>query len=502
MKAFYGLFLFIPFIVFLTGFPAWSEPVTPEQAALAVERWLAFDPQPLGETPGALPLLKVSMYGSAGEVFSFEQALYYAVFLRPRGIVFVPADDRIEPIFALQPDAASFDPSARTPFHSLVIEALKKHAEAARENAVQGIRLSDSETSDGEAEEALTPQIRWNWLLSSGRFGTTSRSPQTVENPEEKQWRALGASALSDVRVAPLLQSSWGQSDLYGLYLYNYHTPKHYPAGCVATAAAQVMRYFRHPASTVEKKVFSCSVDGALQWKTLWGGPYEWDAMPLQPDRVLITDREREATGRLLFDVGLAVRSKYAFDETASSVVLAYKRLTDTFGYSHAVYAATGQVDTGILFPVGRRKNSSALIILLIKKNQLILIRREIYYGANHGNQQFHQRVRVGSADAHLFGGFRGLSHADSGSSPDPIFFDRLEGSFRKKREGRCPGQVHLLLRGNGHGDGRHGGHRQHCGRRHGPSSGRSGRYGLDVGFRALRHVHQVRRGFPGRPLP
>ena len=44
---------------------------------------------------------------------------------------------------------------------------------------------------------------------------------------------------IDDVRVAPLVETSWGQGVHLVQGAYNYYTPKHYVCGCVATGGAR-----------------------------------------------------------------------------------------------------------------------------------------------------------------------------------------------------------------------------------------------------------------------
>ena len=48
--------------------------------------------------------------------------------------------------------------------------------------------------------------------------------------------------SIDDVRVAPLVQTSWGQGQVGGQNCYNAMTPNNYSCGCVPTAAGQLMR--------------------------------------------------------------------------------------------------------------------------------------------------------------------------------------------------------------------------------------------------------------------
>lgn len=77
---------------------------------------------------------------------------------------------------------------------------------------------------------------------------------------------------MSDVRIAPITQTTWDQGtagNMGNTACYNYYTPPYgdgnknnYWAGCVATAMAQLMRYFQFPTSGVGAAGFSIMYDG------------------------------------------------------------------------------------------------------------------------------------------------------------------------------------------------------------------------------------------------
>jgi hypothetical protein len=316
-----GLFL----LLLLLASPSWGKPVAPNEAAEAVKGWLSIENSPLEEKLGSVSA-KVRMYGNASEVFSEGEALYYAIFLQPRGIVFVPADDLVEPILAWQPDAADYDPGENSPFQTLVIADLKGRVEAARNTEAKFRALG---TDRGSSEE----RDKWN------RLRAAKNAQDGVSRSSASQGRA---SSVSDLRVAAFLQSAWDQTAKPALY--NYYTPENYVAGCVATSMGQVLRYFKHPQAGIGAKTFSFAVDDKARSGTTRGGdgrggPYKWDGMPLRPGGAATT-AERQNIGALLFDIGISVKSNYTLEETGATIALAFKRLTDTFQYSNAVYGA------------------------------------------------------------------------------------------------------------------------------------------------------------------
>jgi hypothetical protein len=132
------------------------------------------------------------------------------------------------------------------------------------------------------------------WALLSGPPGAVSGGGPVSNSPPDQ------LSSVSDVRVAPFVQSLWGQSAECGEVLpctsgnpdvYNYYTPNstssvqpgnynNYWSGCGATALAQIIRYFQYPTAGIGVHSLPYSVNGSqLTGKTLGGddrgGPYE-----------------------------------------------------------------------------------------------------------------------------------------------------------------------------------------------------------------------------------
>ncbi len=133
--------------------------------------------------------------------------------------------------------------------------------------------------------------------------------------------------------VAPIVEARWGQSEWNGKATFNYYTPNNYVCGCVATAVAQVMRHWMAPSQPVMQDTYRCWIDGKEAERTLLGGIYDWEKMPLTEGGC---DREdqREALGRLLHDVGAASRMQWASDGSGTWGAVAAKGLRESFGYA------------------------------------------------------------------------------------------------------------------------------------------------------------------------
>ncbi|MBM4295864.1 MAG: peptidase C10 [Deltaproteobacteria bacterium] len=302
---------------------AWAKPSTPEQAGTVVANWLALDVRPLGA--GMAPGVK--------EVRSFPAAdgspAYYVVYLEPGGLVIVPADDLVEPIIAFLPEAASYDPSPANPLGALVSNDVP-----GRVLYVRGLEAVSIKTGEPLAPESppAKAQRKWAWLAAP------TAHLEALE---------FGLPNLTDVRVAPFVQSRWDQTTVGGQACYNYYTPPYdagdadnHPSGCVATAMAQLMRYWQRPVAGVGTTAFTIYVDGVPESRSLRGGngaggPYGWANMVLVPD-ASINAPPRQAIGALTHDAGVSVNMNYTSGGSGADTLQSANAFTTVFGYSNA----------------------------------------------------------------------------------------------------------------------------------------------------------------------
>ncbi|MCI5212741.1 MAG: hypothetical protein D3910_29005, partial [Candidatus Electrothrix sp. ATG2] len=96
----------------------------------------------------------------------------------------------------------------------------------------------------------------------SDKFQAAKKKWDLYDHAPYDNTQEYGLNSISDVRVAPFLTTSWNQeTEAGGNQCYNLYTPNNYPSGCVATAAAQLMRYFQFPISPVGTGSYQIWVD-------------------------------------------------------------------------------------------------------------------------------------------------------------------------------------------------------------------------------------------------
>ncbi|HNZ75192.1 MAG TPA: C10 family peptidase [Verrucomicrobiota bacterium] len=312
LPAFLGLLL-----LRASGPAVQAAPASAEQAAAAVAGWLDLSATPFGEALGRSVRQVDTASDKAGN------PLYHIVSLAPAGFVLVAADDLVEPIIGFAA-AGKFVPSEDNPLGALASRDLAGRMARARKAgpAVPG-------------SAAAQAQAKWQQLCA--------RADDAAATPK-------GLIVVSDLRVAPLLQSTWDQETAAGVGLaacYNYYTPPYgpgrttnYPSGCVATAMAQFLRYYQYPDTGVGTASFTISVRGVPQAYSLRGGngsggPYLWSDMPLAPPATPTT-AQCQAIGALVADAGATVNTDYAANGSAASVLDVKGALLGTFKFSHA----------------------------------------------------------------------------------------------------------------------------------------------------------------------
>lgn len=128
------------------------------------------------------------------------------------GFVIVSAEENCDPILGYS-YKGKIDINDMPPALEYLLESYRKEILKIREKNI----VSNEEI-----------KARWQTFKSGGASLKTTRGRINVK-PE-------------DVIVAPLIKTLWDQWPLY-----NYYSPIGYPAGCVAVAMAQVMKYYEWP---------------------------------------------------------------------------------------------------------------------------------------------------------------------------------------------------------------------------------------------------------------
>lgn len=313
-------------LLFVTAFPSQAREITADEAGRAAAAWVdlgySLGKIAPGRTVASVETLAVPGSGAELRVAAFEGG----------GYAVLSADDRIDPVLAFSERGDGVVMDEENPLWALLRADIASRAVAA--GVVRGedevasdarsASKADSQERGGDDPDVAAARLRWKTLLGGAK-------------PQGTAVRGAGAkavSSVSDVRVDALVKSAWSQSDVGGKTCWNYYTPNNYVCGCTATAIAQVMRYWQQPAGRVAARSYVCSVSGNRSSFSMMGGTYDWDYMPLRPfDAGSLSERQRQAIGKLLYDVGVTVEMNWAKEGSGASPYPVQLSLVEDFGY-------------------------------------------------------------------------------------------------------------------------------------------------------------------------
>ena len=313
-------------------FGAQGAPVSDATARLAAGSWAVSDASlgvPHGSSVGEARAYSVD--GTNG---------FYAVSLEGGGTLFLAADDEMDPVLAFTA-AAEVDLSADSPLRNLLnrdIAARRRKIAAESQAALKSRAFFAAMPAESAAAGVSESRAKKLWAAftadtqgSSVQSGGRRPSLAATVKPRKSM-------AVSDIRVAPLLKSKWSQTnDKFGRPCYNYYTPNRYPCGCVATAAGQILYYWRCPQGDLPKFSGDCTVDEVPMTLESHGESriYAWDDMVPVPG-LATPETSRQAIGALLYDLGVAFKADYAKDGTGAFERNVTGPLREHFGLASA----------------------------------------------------------------------------------------------------------------------------------------------------------------------
>jgi hypothetical protein len=220
---------------------------------------------------------------------------FYVFDISPvKGFVIVAADDNISPILAYSTESNFNTNFKHSGVNHWISETAKNIHLALQHGAIAGTRIS---TQWSAYRQGINPNVQ--------RSGS----------------------------VGPLCSTTWDQESSYtnsAPYLYNLFCPYYAPdsqralTGCVATAMAQVMKFWNYPTTGTGSYSY---VDDTLNGYSNNYGPlssdfaahtYQWAQMPTILDSSS-TPAQDTAVGQLMYDCGVSVGMDYGDDNQDGS---------------------------------------------------------------------------------------------------------------------------------------------------------------------------------------
>lgn len=218
------------------------------------------------------------------------------IFNGEQGFVVIAADDCVQPLLAFSPTG------------SFVIDGMPANVSG----WLQGY--------DDEIQYAVDNNLQ--------------ASPNTL-----RQWKALmegnSRASKNTVVVAPLIKTTWDQNPGYNdLCPYDENAQEQIVVGCVATAMAQIMRYWEYPSHGTGSHSYTpeSHPEYGLQTVNFAAATYDWVAMPLHSSSAEVA--------KLMYHCGVSVNMDYNLRANGGSG--AYDRdipnaLTTYFNYKNTV---------------------------------------------------------------------------------------------------------------------------------------------------------------------
>lgn len=162
----------------------------------------------------------------------------------------------------------------------------------------------------------------------------------------DPMWRAIlemhPLSARNQVVVPPLIQTCWDQDEYYNILCPSDSEGQgnHVLTGCVATAMAQVMRYWEYPAQGTGSHSYSCDY-GTLS-ADFGNSTYHYDMMP---DRLSAGTpaAQVQEVAKLIYHCGVSVDMDYGPESSGSYLSLSPNALHTYFGYGMSSYIHKNQ---------------------------------------------------------------------------------------------------------------------------------------------------------------
>lgn len=207
------------------------------------------------------------------------------------------------------------------------------------------------------------PQNIYDWLKDYDEQIQFSIDKRLIASPQvARLWKDLAENKVSgskaSVIVEPLVQTTWNQNGTYDfdmntfslifVDLYNNLCPYDENAGeltvtgCVATAMAQVMKYWNFPPQGIGSHSYipETRPEFGEQFADFGSTIYDWDNMPnaLTPSS---TETEKMAVATLMYHCGVAMDMDYDISGNGGSGASSYyipDRLYTYFGYKMSAY--------------------------------------------------------------------------------------------------------------------------------------------------------------------
>lgn len=212
--------------------------------------------------------------------------------------------------------------------------------------------LGYSDTGSVDADN-IPPQMQW-WLSEYAREMDYAIRNGLIQNvPENIQMQGIvPANTMGKAPrtpIAPLLETKYNQGEPYNNQcpVINYTNGSEWGravTGCVATAMAQMMRYWKYPATGQGSHSYICKPNGgqsfteSMDFSTV---TFDWDNMLPVYTYGNYTDTQADAVARLMHACGVSVDMGYTPNESGANSQAVPVALERYFKYDSSIAYAS-----------------------------------------------------------------------------------------------------------------------------------------------------------------
>ena len=336
--------ILLAFFACFSACVARAEVVTPAMAMAAADAWAERNAQ-FETGNNATNVITVCDTNAAHTV------LWHQVSMAGGGCLIIAPVTEIEPVvMALEKDPGEL-PAAH-PLRSILTYDMRGRLrflnlyEGNRPRQRLGASGAQEQEEDGEAaahkevvrqEWAEQQQTKWDRLIPN-RTGRPQRLGASQKARADDNQMQVMVVLPGFQQGGPL--THWNQSD----GIYNYYTPGGSVCGCVATAAAAMMQYFRVGEKTGQEIKANQQDAGTTfrgnkySTKTM-GGKYDWASLPKSyggDQDGALTEENKKLLGRVTFDAGVAVGMGWNPGGSGASEAATATAFINYFGFKEA----------------------------------------------------------------------------------------------------------------------------------------------------------------------
>jgi len=268
------IFSFIAIQLFLSA-SLYSAHVPEKTARQVATNWFSHQTK-MSDSEFKITSMKAGFYN--------DKEVYYIYNFDKHGFVIVSADDSALPIIGYS-DESGYSADKTNPEFDFWMQSYAEQI-----STIIDSKLSNSKTIS-----------EWNNILNKN-FSTKNSS-----------------------EIAPFVTTLWDQGGYY-----DNLCPTGTPTGCVATAAAQVLKYYNYPSTGVSSHSYVHPTYG-LQSASFQSTTYDWQSMPNS------VSTANTAVATLMYHLGVAVDMDYAVDGSGTQTEYLLYALPNYFKYSHDI---------------------------------------------------------------------------------------------------------------------------------------------------------------------